>query len=87
MCKTYDAIYELARHVESNILICCLRHTKIEGELYRCCENEDCKCYDGVVTLKDAIVTCHATGAQKQFKWLNVAPKSIEAFAFKCCEM
>ena len=36
MCKTYDAIYELVHHAQSNILICFLDDLKIEGELYSC---------------------------------------------------
>ena len=86
MCKTYDAIYELSNHVESDILICSVGHSKIEGHLYKCCDefgNE--KCYEGIITLKDAIVNC-CHNEQKEYKWLNIPSKQIEMFAFKCCE-
>ncbi len=88
MCKTYDAIYELSNHVESNILICSLNHLKIEGELHNCCDIFDTKeCYEGIITLKDAKVYCHTTQTTKEYKWLNIPTKHIQAFAFKCCEI
>ena len=87
MCKTYDAIYELAQHSESDILICSLNNAKIEGKLHRCnCDFKDNRCYDGVITLKNAIVTCYKTEYKKEYEWINIASKHIQAFAFKCCE-
>lgn len=87
MCKIYDAIYELAKHVESNVLICSVGHLKIEGELHKCdCITNDCKCYDGIITLKDVIIKCHKSGEEMKYKWLNISSKHIQAFAFKCCE-
>ncbi len=88
MCKTYDAIYELSKHTESDILICSLGNLKIEGQLYKCCkEMGHEKCYEGIVTLKDAIVRWHEGEYRKEYKWLNIPSKHIKAFAFKCCEM
>lgn len=86
MCKTYDAIYEIAKFVESNVLICCSEHVKYEGEIHKCdCYSNDCKCIDGIITLKNAKVTCE-NGEIKEFKWINISSKHIESFAFKCCE-
>lgn len=88
MCKMYDAIYELSKHVESDILICAVGHLKVEGQLHKCNElfGKD-ECYEGVITLKDAKVSCHKGGEVKEYKWFNVSSKHIQAFAFKCCEM
>ena len=88
MCKTYDAIYELSKYVESDILICSLEHMKIEGQLYKCCsEMGKEKCYEGIITLKNAVITCCKNHEEKHFKWINIPSKFIQAFAFKCCEM
>ena len=87
MCKIYDAIYELSQHTESNILICSLNHLKIEGELHKCmCDFNESKCYDGVITLKNAVVTCKNDEYKKEYEWINISSKHIQAFAFKCCE-
>lgn len=86
MCKTYDAIFDLAKHVESNVLICFLNHLKVEGTLHNCKNKEDGKCYDDIITLEDVKVTCPKTGDTKEFSWLNVPSKHIQSFAFKCCE-
>lgn len=88
MCKVYDAIYELSEHTESDILICNIGHSKIEGKLYKCFEEFGQKeCYKGIITLKDARVKCLYTNEEKMFKWINIPTKHICAFAFKCCEM
>lgn len=87
MCKTYEAIYQLKDYVESDILICYLNHLKVEGTLHSCdCNFKESRCYDGIVTLKDATVYCPKTDYKKEFAWLNIPSKKIEAFAFKCCE-
>lgn len=87
MCKTYDAIYELSKHTESDVLICFLDDVKIEGLLYRCeYEMGSEKCYDEIITLKDAKVKCSHTQEVKEFAWINIPSKKIMAFAFKCCE-
>ncbi len=87
MCKTYDAIYEIAKFVESNVLICHTAQAKYKGTIYKCdCYSDDCKCIDGIITLKDAIVTC-SSGNEKQFKWINISSKHIESFSFECCEI
>ena len=86
MCKTYDAIYEIAKFVESNILICWTGNTKYEGVIHKCdCYSNDCKCIDGIITLKDAKTTCK-NGEEHEFKWVNISSKHIESFSFKCCE-
>lgn len=86
MCKTYDAIYEIAKFVESNILICNTGNTKYVGEIHKCdCYSNDCKCIDGIITLKNAQATCK-NGETKEFKWINISSKHIESFSFKCCE-
>ena len=88
MCKIYDAIYKLAEHVESDVLICVLPHVIIEGSLHRCNCNFDLdKCYDGIVTLKDAKLIFNETKETKDYKWINISSKNILSFAFKCCEI
>ena len=85
MCKTYDAIYEIAKFVESNILICYTMCGKYEGEIHKCdCYSNDCKCIDGIITLKNAKMTCK-NGQEKEYKWINLSSKHIESFSFKCC--
>ena len=87
MCKTYDAIYELSNYAESDILICFVGHTKMEGKLYKCCaEFGNEKCYDGIITLKDAKIKCCNSQEEKEYKWINIPSKHIRTFAFKCCE-
>ncbi len=95
MCKTYDAVYELAKHAQSNILICFMGDCCIEGTLYSCEEEMGKqKCYDEVITLKDVKIKHHHAGInlemnqnhEKEFAWLNIPSKHIKAFAFKCCE-
>ena len=82
MCKTYDAIYEIVKFVNSNTLICYANHTKYEGEVYKCdCYSNDCKCIDGIVTLKDAKVT-HQDKTVHNFDWINISSKHIESFSF-----
>ncbi len=87
MCKTYDAIYNLSKHTESDVLICRLNSIKIEGNLHKCCEEMGQeKCYEGIITLTDATVTSLKNEYQKEYKWINIPSKHIQAFAFKCCE-
>lgn len=84
MCKTYSAIYELAKNSESKILICSLNHLKIEGELHRCkCDFQDNKCYDGIITLKNAVVTSSKNEYRQEYDWINISSKYIQAFTFK----
>ena len=84
MCKTYDAIYEIAKFVESNVLICRTSNARFEGQVYKCdCYSNDCKCIDGIITLKDAVVT-YSNGQTKEYSWVNIAAKHIEAFSFSC---
>mgnify|MGYP004718667173 FL=1 len=87
MCKTYTAIYKLAQHTESDILICTLANSKVEGKLHHCnCDFHHDKCYEDIITLKDATVTCLKTKETCEFKWINIPTKHILMFAFKCCE-
>ena len=87
MCKVYDAIYEIAKFVESNVLVCHTANAKYKGEVYKCdCYSNDCKCIDGIITLKNATVVCQ-NGIERQFKWINISSKHIESFLFKCCEV
>lgn len=82
MCKTYDAIYEIVKFVNSNMLICYVNHTKYEGEVHKCdCYSNDCKCIDGIVTLKNAKVTCK-DGTTFNYDWINISSKHIESFSF-----
>ena len=85
MCKTYDAIYDLAKSMESDELICSLNHLKIEGKLYKC-DSKDGKCYDDVITLKDAVAICPQSDYRQEYSWINIPSKYIQAFAFKCCK-
>ena len=91
MCKTYDAIYELVNYTESDVLICFLDNVKIEGKLYKCdYEMGKEKCYDGIITLKDAKIKCfnsHHDDKEKEFAWINIPSRQIKAFAYKCCEL
>jgi len=84
MCKTYDAIYKIAKTVESDILVLWVGHKKISGTLLDCKEE---KCMDEVITLKDATAECFHDGVKKvhQFRWLNIPSHHIKAFTFKCC--
>jgi hypothetical protein len=63
---------------------------KIEGKLYSCeYEMGKEKCYDGIVTLKNAKIKClnsHEENKETDFAWINIPSKQIKAFAFKCCE-
>ena len=87
MCKTYETIYELVKHTESDILICALPHAQIEGKLTKCnFKKDEDTCYEDIVTLEDAIVKCHNSQETKEYKWINIPSKHIQAFAFKCCE-
>lgn len=85
MCKTYEAIYDLAKRMESDTLICSLNHLKIEGTLHKC-DTNDGKCYENVITLKDAIATYPHTDYKQEYHWINIPSKYIQAFAFKCCK-
>ena len=87
MCKTYDAIYELSDYAKSDILICLVGQTKLEGKLYKCCaEFGNEKCYDGIITLKNAKIKYTNTQEEKEYEWINIPSKHIYSFAFKCCE-
>lgn len=84
MCKTYDAIYKVAKNVESDVLVLWVGHKKIMGRLLDCKEE---KCLDEVITLQDASVECmHEGGKHRhEFRWLNIPSHQIKAFTFKCC--
>lgn len=85
MCKTYDAIYKIAKTVESDVLVLWVGHKRISGTLIDCKEN---KCMDEVITLQDATVECHHHDGMKHkhsFRWLNIPSHQIKAFTFKCC--
>ena len=85
MCKTYDAIYKIAKNTESDVLILWVGHKKISGSLLDCHDN---KCMDEVVTLQDATVECHhhdGESHKRSFRWLNIPSHQIKAFTFKCC--
>lgn len=82
MCKTYDAIYEIVKFVDSNLLICNTQSASYEGEVYKCdCYSNDCKCIEGIITLKNAKVSCR-NGEMKEFEWINISSKHIESFSF-----
>ena len=84
MCKTYDAIYKIAKTVESDILVLWVGHKKITGTLIDCKEE---KCMDEVITLQDVTAECIHDGIINvhQFRWLNIPSHHIKAFTFKCC--
>lgn len=84
MCKTYDAIYKIAKTVESDVLVLWVGHKKISGTLINCKED---KCMDEVITLQDATAECIHDGVKKEhhFRWLNIPSHHIKAFTFKCC--
>ena len=84
MCKTYDAIYELQKTMETNVLVAWIDGAKLKGELY-CCEKSECKCLKEIVSLKNVHFTCTKTGTEAHLKWLNIPSKWIKAFAFECC--
>lgn len=85
MCKTFEAIHKLAKKVDTAQIILWVGHKKVTGELYLC---DDGKCYDEIITLKDAVIEhCHhgEDCMFHEFKWLNIPSHAIKAFTFKCC--
>ncbi len=87
--RTYDAIYKIAKTVESDVLILWLDHAEIRGVLLDCDES---KCEKGVITLQDATVKCMKEKemgdshlVEKHLKWINISSCHIKAFTFKCC--
>lgn len=85
MCKTYDAIFEIKKSMESDELITWVGKVEVRGRLSCNCGCDDEKCQDGVVMLEDVTVKCKECGDRK-FKRLNIPSKHIKAFCFACCE-
>ena len=86
MYKINSAIYELLRHVKSDILICVTGNLHIEGQVHRCDWEEGTdECYSDIVTLKNATVTSKGD-EPRHYEWINIPAHLINAFAFKCCK-
>lgn len=83
MCKTYDAIFEIRKNVDSAYLVLWIDNLKIKGELHMCDEHK-CKLKD-VITLQNATTYCMKSGNEHHYKWLNIPSHWIRAFAFECC--
>ena len=87
MCKVHKAIYELAQHVNSDILICTTGNLHFEGVLHKCDWGEgNNACYDAIVTLKDVKVSNYDNRQTREYKWVNISSERIDAFSFKGCE-
>ncbi len=86
MCKTYDAIVEMKKHMETDILTVYIDGAEAKGSLQCNCECEHYRCQPEVVTLKDATIKCHHTQEVKELKMLNIPSMWIRAFYFECCE-
>ena len=87
MCKVHKAIYNLAQHVSSNILICTTGHLHFEGELYMCnWDEENNACYDDIVTLRNVKVSNYDNTPAREYEWINISSKRIDAFSFKDCK-
>ena len=84
--KTYDAIYKIAKTVETDVIIVWLNNVEIKGILLDC---DEAKCEKGVITLQDATVKCMKQDSdmmnEKHYKWINIPSCHINAFTFKCC--
>jgi len=84
MCKVHKAIYELAQHVNSNILICTTGNLHFEGELHKCnWEGANNACYDDIITLKNVKVSNYDNTPSREYEWVNISSKRINAFSFK----
>ncbi len=87
MCKVHKAIYELSNHVDSDILICTTGHLHFEGELHKCDWDADNNaCYDDIITLKNVKVSNYDNQQTREYSWVNISSKRIDAFSFKGCE-
>ena len=87
MCKVHKAIYELAKFVNSNILICTTGNLHFEGELHKCDWNEENDaCYDDIVTLRNVKVSNYDNMQTREYEWVNISSKRIDAFSFKNCK-
>ena len=82
--KTYDAIYKIAKNVESDVIHIFIEGAEIKGLLLDCQEN---KCVSDVITLQDVTVKCKMSGNEAHYKWLNIPACKIMAFTFQCCLM
>ncbi len=85
MCKTFEGINKLAKHMDSDSIVLWVGLKKISGRLYTC---DDGKCLEDIVTLQDAVVEdCnHPDGCQfREYKWLNIPSSKIVGFTLKCC--
>lgn len=83
MCKTYDAIFEIRKCLEKDILVACIEGAKIRGSLNLEEECKKMKNLEGVIVLKDATVTCKETNEEKHFPQLQVATPHIKTFYFE----
>ena len=80
--KVYEAIYKIAKNVESDVIHIFVEGSEISGILLDCQDN---KCISDVVTLQDVTTKCKRTGTEKHYRWLNIPAHKIIAFTFQCC--
>lgn len=86
MCKIHKAIYELAKHVNSDILVCTTGNLHFEGQLHKCNWGEDNNaCYEDIITLKNVKVSNYDNMQTREYEWVNIASSRINAFSFKNC--
>lgn len=86
MCKVHDAILDIAKLAESDIITVFVDGAEIHGTIVKCdCEEANCKCYEDVLSLKDVCVHCKESSEKKNYKWLNISTWGIKAFTFECC--
>ncbi len=86
MCKTYDAIFEIKKHMQTDTLTVYVDGAEAKGSLKCDCDCERYECQSDVVTLKDAKIKCHQTQEVKELRMLNIPSMWIKAFYFECCE-
>lgn len=84
MCKTHEAIYDIAKMVENDKIVLWVDGVEIRGTLADCdCKEEKCRCFEDILSLKDACAKCN--GEKKTYKWLNIPTWGIKGFTFECC--
>lgn len=86
MCHIHEAILDIAKTAESDVITIWVDDVEIHGTIVKCdCEEENCKCYEDILTLKDTCVHCKGTEEKREFKWLNIPTWGIKGFTFECC--
>ena len=82
MCNVHEAIHAIAKMSEAEKIILWVDEVEIHGTIFCCGEGEENKCFEGILTLKEACANCH--GEKKHYKWLNIPTGYIQGFTFEC---